>query len=95
MRQRSNCWEIMNCGLGPNGGTAAASGLCPAASDTSSDGFNRGRNGGRICWEIAGTLSGAEVHCPFAAECFTCLSCDVFQRVQREEGSKVQPLRPE
>ncbi|MBI5866942.1 MAG: hypothetical protein HZB43_01400 [candidate division Zixibacteria bacterium] len=95
MDQRLNCWEIMNCGLGPNGAKAAESGLCPVASDTSSNGINRGHNGGRICWDIAGTLSGAEVQCPFVSDIIDCLSCDVYLRVEREEGLEFEPLRPE
>ena len=41
-----NCWEFKNCGRQPGGSNVNDLGLCPAATDTSSDGLNRGKNGG-------------------------------------------------
>jgi len=54
--------------------------------DTSSDGLNGGKNGGRICWTIAGTFCGGKVQGTFAEKQISCMACDFFKRVKEEEG---------
>ena len=36
---------------------AAELGVCPAASDATFHGINKGLNAGRICWAVAGTFT--------------------------------------
>jgi hypothetical protein len=55
---KKNCWEVKQCGREPGGSKTADMGVCPAAADSSSDGVNGGKNGGRICWALAGTFCG-------------------------------------
>jgi hypothetical protein len=69
-------------------------GVCPAATDTSSNGLNGGMNGGRICWAIAGTMCGGKVQGTFAQKRITCLACDFFHQVKREEGINFVQLKP-
>jgi hypothetical protein len=59
--------------------------VCPAATASSNNGLNRGRNGGRICWAIAGTLCDAKVTGTHAKEKFSCMNCDFFKLVSKEE----------
>jgi len=61
-------------------------GVCPATVDSSSDGLNGGRNGGRICWAVSGTFCNGEVQGTFAEKRMSCMNCDFFRMVKREEG---------
>lgn len=81
-----NCWEAKGCGREPGGKNAGQLGICPAATEARLNGVNRGRNGGRACWPIAGTLCGGKVQGTFAAKVQNCFSCDFYQTVAREEG---------
>ena len=81
-----NCWEYKKCGRQPGGKKSGELGVCPGASDTSFSGINRGKNGGRICWAIAGTFCGGRVQGSFAQKRRSCLECDFYKRVQQEEG---------
>ncbi len=73
-----NCWEIMECGREPGGSKASVLGICPAAEMTSYNGSNHGRNGGRICWAIVGTLCGGTMQGSFAGKRQRCSRCEVF-----------------
>jgi signal transduction histidine kinase len=85
---KANCWTIKECGREVGGRLAGECGACPAA--TIPTGVNGGANGGeqagRLCWAVAGTFCGGEVHGQFAAKSASCTTCDVFRRVQEEEG---------
>lgn len=54
--KKLNCWEYIQCGREPQGTKTGESGICPAAEDSSFDGINSGKQAGRICWAVAGTL---------------------------------------
>ena len=85
MTAKANCWEFMSCGREPGGSAANELGACPAATDESADGINGGHNGGRLCWAIAGTFCGGKVQGSQAAKRQSCLTCEFFERVTREE----------
>ncbi|MDH4027788.1 MAG: hypothetical protein OEU95_03020 [Nitrospirota bacterium] len=87
MSGRQNCWEVNKCGRELGGIDADRLGVCPAAIDASSDGLNKGMNGGRICWAIAGTFCNDRVQGTFAEKESTCMSCDFYKRVKEEEGT--------
>ena len=79
-----NCWEIKDCGRGPNGSLAAGQEMCSAP-----------REGlGHSCWTIAGTLSGRNVECPFARRLYSCGQCEVYGTYHRIRGSR-GPLIPD
>jgi hypothetical protein len=84
---KQNCWEIMKCGREPEGSKVKDSSVCLAASDTSCDGINGGKNAGRICWAVAGTLFSGKVQGDFAKKTESCMSCKVFNLVKYEEDS--------
>lgn len=81
-----NCWQYMKCGREPGGLKAKELGVCPAAADTKTDGLNGGKNGGRVCWALAGTLCGEKVQGTFAAKYDSCLNCRFYNLVNIEEG---------
>ncbi len=84
---KQNCWEYKNCGREIGGGKTEELGVCPAASDTSFNNINRGKNAGRICWAVAGTFCGNNVQGTFAEKRESCLKCDFFESVRHDEGS--------
>jgi hypothetical protein len=93
MKRKENCWEFKKCGR--NNGKSDDLGICPAIIDESSDGLNGGRNGGRICWVIAGTFCGGKVQGTFAQKRSTCITCDFFKLVEAEEGlEEFKVLKP-
>jgi len=91
---KANCWEIMGCGRQVGGHRVAELGVCPATTCATCAGANGGVQGGRLCWAVAGTLCGGEVQGSFAAKSASCTACEVFKRVQAEEGPAFQLLTP-
>ncbi len=91
---KQNCWEVKKCHREPGGSEVALLGECPAASDVSSNGLNNGKNGGRICWALTGTMCGGKVQGTFAEKKLTCLSCEFFRQVKTEEDCNFKQLKP-
>lgn len=79
-----NCWEVKKCGREPGGARIPELGACPAATEKTGDGVNSGKNGGRICWALTGTLCGGQVQGTFAQKELTCMACDFFKQVRAE-----------
>jgi len=90
---KQNCWEIMKCGRELERNKVKDSSVCPAASDTSCEGINGGKNAGRICWAVAGTFCGGEVQGNFAKKSLSCMSCKVLHLVKYEEDSAFMLLK--
>jgi len=84
---RVNCWDFLGCDRGPD-----AHQPCAVATDSASDGVNGGHNGGRLCWAIAGTLSGNEPLAACALE-KDCRECDFLHLVRSEEGDSFKLLK--
>jgi hypothetical protein len=88
-----NCWEIIQCGRGPEGHKIAELDLCRAATDVTSDRLNRGHNASRICWAVVGTLCGGKVSGTEAENRATCLNCEVYRQVRIAEGQDFVVLK--
>lgn len=82
---KMNCWEYMKCERQPGGLLVEEKGVCPAAVDKTHDGKNSGKNAGRYCWKVAGTLCGGKVEGTFAAMMRNCSACCHFYHVVKEE----------
>ena len=82
---KTNCWEFKKCGREPGGLKVAEFGVCPAATNTKLNNTNSGKNGGRSCWALAGTLCGGKVQGMFAQKMQNCMACDFYKIVQDEE----------
>lgn len=80
-----NCWEFKKCGREPGGARVAELGVCPAGTDSRLNPVHGGRNGGRSCWVVAGTLCGGEVQGTFAAKFRNCKRCEFYGLVKKEE----------
>ena len=83
---KKNCWEFKKCGRELGGEKAAEIGVCPASTNTKLDGVHDGKNAGRSCWVIAGTMCNGEVQGIFAQKYNDCRTCDFYQKVKEEEG---------
>ncbi|MDF1561523.1 MAG: hypothetical protein P1V51_00690 [Deltaproteobacteria bacterium] len=84
---KKNCWESTSCGREPGGKKSSELGVCPAATEKRTDGINSGKNGGRACWAVTGTLCGGQVQGSYAIKLSNCMACDFYQQVKAEEGS--------
>lgn len=82
---RMNCWEFKKCGRQPGGNNTRELGICPASVETRTDKVNNGKNGGRVCWVIAGTFCEGKKQGSFASKIGNCLSCEFYYLVQKEE----------
>ncbi len=58
-------WGGQELRQGTRRAKVAELGVCPAVVDTSSNGLNRGKNGGRMCRAITGTFCGGQVQGSF------------------------------
>lgn len=76
-----NCWEFMKCGREK----LNKKGICPAVIEAKADKINRGLNGGRVCWAVAGTYCNGKVQGTYAQKLLSCLLCDFRQKVREEE----------
>lgn len=83
---KMNCWEIKSCGREPGGSKADELGVCIAATETRLDGVHEGKNGGRACWAVTGTLCGGIVQGTFASKYANCELCPVYESVKEEES---------
>lgn len=88
-----NCWDFKKCGRQPGGSRVADLGVCPASTDGKANGLNGGRNGGRICWALTGTLCGGKVQGTFAQKLASCMDCEFHRLVQAEQGKGLQSLK--
>jgi hypothetical protein len=81
-----NCWQSKKCGREPGGGRVGELGVCPSAVEVRLNGVNGGRNGGRACWAVTGTLCGGKVQGTYATKLTNCLDCEFYALVAAEEG---------
>ena len=90
--EKLNCWEYKKCGRQTGGEKAKECGICIAVTQKITDGVNNGKNGGRCCWAVAGTLCGGPVQGTFAAKLDKCFDCEFYWYVNSEEGKNAKPL---
>jgi hypothetical protein len=65
-------------------------GVCAAATESRVNGIHGGKNGGRACWVLAGTLCGGKVQGTYAQKLGNCISCDFYLTVRSEEGKELK-----
>lgn len=80
-----NCWEFMGCGRQEGGNRATEYGVCPVYTARNFNGTHGGRNAGRVCWVVAGTLCGGRIQGTFAEKERNCLLCEFYKAVRKEE----------
>ncbi len=85
--EKLNCWQAKNCGREANGYRSQELGVCRTAIEANLDGAHGGKNGGRACWVVAGTLCGGKEQGTFAQKYKNCSQCDFYLQVRKEEGA--------
>jgi hypothetical protein len=80
-----NCWEHKKCGRWPGGPKAQELGICPATVFAGLDGAHGGKNAGRACWAIAGSLCGGKIQGTYAQKLHNCWRCEFMNKVKQEE----------
>jgi hypothetical protein len=90
--KKLNCWEFKKCGLGPDGSRINEIGACPVASNKRFDGMNDGKNAGRTCWAIRDTFCDGKVPNILFLKIKTCLTCDFYRLVRKEEGKEFRGI---
>ena len=88
---KQNCWEFKKCGREQGGVKEKELGTCPAAVTRKADNLHGGKNGGRVCWAVAGTLCGGIVQGTFAMKVENCMYCEFYKLVLNEEGKNKLP----
>lgn len=89
--KKENCWEFKECGRERGGKKTKESGICPASTDDRLDGVHSGKNAGRSCWVVAGTMCRTEVQGTFAQKYKDCAKCSFYLKVREEEGEELMP----
>ncbi len=82
---KRNCWEFKSCGREPGGPRTQELGVCPVTTYEELHGAHNGRNAGRACWVIAGSLCGGRIQGTYAQKLSNCWRCDFFNVVKKEE----------
>ena len=84
-KKKQNCWEFSACGREQGGVHEKELGVCPAAIEVRLDKVHEGKNGGRACWIVAGTLCEGKPEGSFVRKHKNCTSCDFYNQVELEE----------
>jgi nucleoside-diphosphate-sugar epimerase len=80
----------MKCGRGPGKRGSLKLDICAAAKEMRLHNVHEGKNSGRACWVVAGTYCGGTLQGTFAKKHLACKRCDFYNKVQREEGGKLE-----
>jgi hypothetical protein len=83
--KKQNCWEFTNCGRESGGVRAKEFGICPVAIEVRLDQVHHGKNAGRACWIVAGTLCEGKPQGSFVRKHKNCTSCDFYKLVLVQE----------
>lgn len=84
-----NCWEYKNCERIPGGARAVELGICPVYNYASADGFCGGKNGGRACAFISGSLCNGYVHGTQKDKESDCHECDFYHILEQKHKGQM------
>ena len=70
---RENCWEVKHCDIPEN---------CSAFKEKRLNGIHGGKNAGRSCWVVAGTLCFGKPSGIYAQKIDNCEKCDFYHSVE-------------
>jgi len=82
---KENCWEFKKCGREPGGSKVKELGICPVTTYSDLNGAHDGKNAGRACWVVAGSLCGGKIQGTFAQKLHNCWRCEFMNAVKKEE----------
>jgi len=87
-----NCWEFHGCDVEPISDYVIDFRVCAATWTEEMHGVHGGKNAGRACWAVVGSMCGlhnSDRTCMHAA---TCEECDFYKLVREEEGDAFIPV---
>jgi hypothetical protein len=84
-KMKKNCWELKHCDNPMS---------CPAYNEKRLNGTHGGKNAGRCCWIVAGTLCSGEPSGKYAQKIDSCEKCDFYRYVQKEEAQDFSLVLP-
>jgi CheY-like chemotaxis protein len=84
--RKINCWEFMRCGRTPYDGPIDEKKICPVSADVRLDGIHGGKNGGRACWVVAGSMCDGKLQGPARQKFADCRKCSFYRALKKEEG---------
>jgi hypothetical protein len=82
---KQNCWEFMKCGKQAGAKLAAGEEPCAASTETRLDDVHGGKNAGRACWVVVGTMCGEAPTGKCALELEDCGTCRFYKMVRKDE----------
>jgi hypothetical protein len=85
LKTKLNCWEYKKCERQPGGKRARELGVCPATTEQQLNGTHGGKNAGRACWVVAGSLCGGRLQGTYAKKLLNCWRCEFMNAVKLEE----------
>jgi CheY-like chemotaxis protein len=80
-----NCWEFRKCGKTPFDGTTDRANICPVSIEVQLDGIHGGKNAGRACWTIAGSMCDNGLQGSVFEKYNTCEKCSFYLALKEEE----------
>ncbi len=83
-----NCWEFKKCGREAGGQHIDDLGPCPVAGYTALNGMHGGKNAGRACWVVAGSLCGGKKQGNEEQKRAACWECTFLKLVKKEETTE-------
>jgi hypothetical protein len=85
--EKLNCWEIKQCGREAGGAKVSELGECPASTENRLHGIHGGKNAGRTCWVVAGSLCDGKVQGTYVDKYNNCTMCEFYMKVKSEESA--------
>lgn len=82
---KQNCWDFKKCGRELGGQHVDDLGPCPVFTHTELNGVHGGKNAGRACWVVTGSLCGGKVQGHEEQKRAACWECDFLKLVKKEE----------
>jgi hypothetical protein len=84
-QNKINCWDFHKCGRDIENKRVDGSSICPALLETGLNGIHGGKNGGRVCWIIPGTLCGGWTQRKLVPKYVLCRLCNFKKTVFKDE----------
>jgi hypothetical protein len=82
---KQSCWEFKKCGREPGGQKEFELGTCCVTTYSLLHGMHGGRNAGRACWVVGGSLCGGKVQGDEEQKRAACWECEFLKMVRKEE----------
>jgi hypothetical protein len=83
--RKMNCWEFKKCGRTPYEGPIDEKKICPVSVDVRLEGIHGGKNAGRACWVVAGSMCDGKLQGSTSQKFGDCFKCSFYKALRQEE----------